>query len=276
MKSDNVLHTKLIDLDVINKEYLNESVESISNQSAFILNTFIDSRVSNETEFKLLDGSSHTQFPLDKLINVSERYLNGFVNARGGTLWFGINSSGRVIGQNLYEHSSRSIVDEIQFKICERLREWKPLRYTQKVINSVKISVIDLIKIDDEEKVGYVIPNKKVFKISIDPIENVIFSSSKMNNFVVYIRQLNSLCAYTDKTLQHQIGKRQIDKLNKKGVDMDEDDESDIDFGDNEDDKGWIDVNALREGLQCDVNSNVGYRKRIGKLFQDIHNALPV
>ena len=109
--------------------------------------------------------------------------------------------------------------------------------------------MIDIIQIDEEEKVGFVIPNKKVISARVLPIEdgesgeNVVFSSSERNGGAVYVRQLSSICAYTDRSMQQQIGKRQIDKLNDGG-----DSDSEIDF-DDDDERDWVDLEGSRHDI---------------------------
>eukprot|EP00483_Globobulimina_turgida_P003901 UN03909 len=132
----------------------------------------------------------------------------------------------------------------MQLKICEKLREWKPTKYIQKLMASLRIDMVDILCIDDGESCGYVMPNKKIIVAHIDTIcdcegGQVIFS----NNNCVYVRQLSSLCAYSDVGMERQIGKRQIDKLNKLN---DSGSESDIDF-DDDDEKDWIHVQQLRK-----------------------------
>lgn len=292
--SNNIFHTKLIKLKEINESYLTEDSESIYNKNKFVLNTFINLTENNKIEFKQIMNNNSGQFPLKKIVNIMERYLNGFINMNGGTIYFGINDNGRIIGQCLYNNNCRKILDEIQLKICEKLREWKPMKYTQKLIKNINIECVDLIKIDDKEKVGFILPNLKIIKATIKPLfyendeknnnnEQIIFSSSSNNQNVVYVRQLSSLCAYTDKTMQQQIGKRQIHKLNKIGTSIDED-LSDIDF-DDDDEKDWIDVDKMRNDIyHSNLNQNYytkyfkgGYTKSITNLFQNIYNsALPI
>eukprot|EP00484_Ammonia_sp_Unknown_P018294 CAMPEP_0197035752 /NCGR_PEP_ID=MMETSP1384-20130603/13457_1 /TAXON_ID=29189 /ORGANISM="Ammonia sp." /LENGTH=503 /DNA_ID=CAMNT_0042465849 /DNA_START=22 /DNA_END=1533 /DNA_ORIENTATION=+ len=308
--SHNICHTKLFELDEINKSYLTEDSESRHQQNKWVLNTFIDLTESSEIEFKLLPSTHSGCLPTAQMIAVMERYLNAFINVNGGTIYFGVDDMGRVCGQSLYHKNARKVLDELQLFICEKLREWKPAKYTQQLIQSVQISMIDIIKMDDKEKVGFVLPNKKIIKASIQPIfevdvdeeekekekekeskkKQVVFSSSASNGNVVYCRQLSSLCCYRDRSMQQQIGKRQILKLNKSCLAQESDDEdcSDIDF-DDDDEKDWIDVNALRPQYQSQrepptaysylMPSNYfdgSYTKRISNIFQNIHNSLPI
>ena len=268
--SHDIAHTKLLDLEETDNRYLNEHSQSMQSRNRFILNTVTDVREGTENEFKCLEamtagfpsrsssGTSSTLkvFPMHKMVNIMERYLNGFINMNGGTIYFGITAEGRIVGQDLYGGNARKLVDEIEVKMCEKLREWKPAKYVQKLVKSVEIEMIDIVQIDEEEQVGFVVPDKKVISAKIMPIaqeqsafsgcaqsENVVFSSSERNGGVVYVRQLSSLCAYTDCTLRQQIGKRQIDKLNVDG-----DSDSEIDF-DDDDEKDWIDVEGMRRDI---------------------------
>eukprot|EP01083_Nonionella_stella_P052069 138308_1 len=278
--SKNIHHTQLIALDEINTKYLTEHSESMSNKPRFVLNTTINVRENNEIEFKLFDGSKRATFPMDKVVHIMERYLNGFVNMNGGAIYIGIDDDGRVIGQDLYHCHARKILDEIQLRICQKLREWTPKQYTQRLMRLIKIDMIDVIRIDDAQQVGFVVPNKKVIKASIATVQdskgnNVIFGSSQVNHGCVYVRHLSSLCAYRDDTMQQQIGKRQICKLN---MNNESECESDIDF-DDDDEKDWIDVDELRNDIEYNAKRNSYfdpslYAKRITNMFQNIHNTL--
>lgn len=295
--SNNIFHTKLYNLDEINNKYLTEDSESIYSKDKFVMNTFINLTENGHIEFKQINGSNYNSnlFPLKKIVNIMERYLNGFINMNGGTIYFGINDNGRICGQSLYNQNCRKILDMIQLKICERLREWKPSKYTQQLIKNIDIKCIDLIQIDDKEKVGYIIPNKKIIKASIKPIymehtddeekKQVIFQSSSYNKNVVYVRQLSSLCAYIDDRMEQQIGKRQIHKINViGGGGMDESDLSDIDF-DDDDEKDWIDVDKMRNDIYYSdkmkrANSRYfdgSYTKCVTNILQNIYNkSLPI
>ena len=285
--SQDIAHTKLLDLEEINNRYLNEDSESIHSQHRFILNTVIDVREGTEIEFKCIEpmtsSGSPSIFPMHKMVNIMERYLNGFINMNGGTIYFGITAEGRIVGQDLFGGNARKLVDEIEVKMCEKLREWKPAKYVQKLVQSVQIEMIDIVQIDEEEQVGFVVPNKKVISAKIMPIEqeqneseNVVFSSSERNGGVVYVRQLSSLCAYTDCTMRQQIGKRQIDKLN---VDDNGDSDSEIDF-DDDDEKDWIDVEGMRRDIG-DEGRGRGYimyfdGQSLVNLWRNMQKALPL
>eukprot|EP01083_Nonionella_stella_P237889 834121_1 len=82
--STNIYHTKLYKLSDIHNNYLTENSESIYNKNKFILNTFLNLRENDEIEFKLLLDTNNNKFPMDKMIIIMERYLNGFINAKGG------------------------------------------------------------------------------------------------------------------------------------------------------------------------------------------------
>ena len=178
---------------------------------------------------------------------------------------------------------------------------------TQQLIKNVEIKCVDLIQMDDKEKVGFIVPDRKVIKATIKPIfvddtdeekdkekekqkeqKQVIFQSSSSNKNVVYVRQLSSLCAYTDDTMQQQIGKRQIHKINVIGSGgngvMDDSDLSDIDF-DDDDEKDWIDVDKMRNDIYySDVMKRANsryfdgsYTKCVTNILQNIYNkALPI
>ena len=251
-----ISHTKLLDLDSIHSQYLNEDSQSIHSQNRFILNTVLDVREGAEIEFKCLEAmttpgypSESKVFPMHKMVDVMERYLNGFINTNGGTIYFGITAEGRIVGQDLYGGNARKLLDDIEVSLCEKLREWTPAKYVRKLVDHIEVNMIDIVQIDEEEHVGFVIPDKKVISARIMPIaeeeeeENVVFTSSERNGGVVYVRQLSSLCAYTDCTMRQQIGKRQIDKLNVDG-----DSDSEIDFED-DDEKDWVDVEGMRRDI---------------------------
>jgi len=295
--STDIARTTLLDLDEIHSRYLTVSSESKHSETKFILNTVLDVREGTEIEFKCLDAqcpsssSNLKVFPMHKMVNVMERYLNGFINMNGGTIYFGITAEGRIVGQDLHGGNARKLVDELEVKMCEKLREWRPSQYVQKLVKSVEIEMIDIVQIDEEEQVGFVLPHKKVISAHIMPIargdgvdgvsvqneENVVFSSSERNGGAVYVRQLSSLCAYTDRSMRQQIGKRQIDKLN-----IDGDSDSEIDF-DDDDERDYVVIEGQRRGAGRE-RSDGGYLSYfdgqtfpyLSNLWRNMQRALPL
>jgi predicted HTH transcriptional regulator len=64
----------------------------------FIQYEFYPQDESRTTEFKSLTASRQ---PLARIIDLTEKYMNAFLNAEGGTIHFGIEDDGMIVGLSL-------------------------------------------------------------------------------------------------------------------------------------------------------------------------------
>ena len=55
----------------------------------------------------------------EMIIEVADKYLNAFINSKGGTLYFGIHDNGTVIGQKMIDTKKQ---DELTLGIDQRLK----------------------------------------------------------------------------------------------------------------------------------------------------------
>eukprot|EP01084_Bolivina_argentea_P274376 467655_1 len=156
------------------KSYL--TIDNLSNHSndIYVSNTKINCHEDIHNEFKLCRNGFH----YDLLM----KYLNGFVNSDGGSIYFGINDDGIVKGVN-YNNKQ---IDKLLCKVDERLKQWAPKQYYDNLKRSVKIKFIKLIQFDDVNKIGYIIPNSVVIKCSISTISGdsnqIMFTDSYTNS----------------------------------------------------------------------------------------------
>jgi len=86
------------------------------------------------TEFKMLPG----RFPLHPIKSLLPKYLNGFFNSKGGTLYLGVNDFGIVVGIPLTYRER----DKIRIYVDNTLRSFEPSIASRKDITSV--SYIDM------------------------------------------------------------------------------------------------------------------------------------
>eukprot|EP01084_Bolivina_argentea_P022040 40933_1 len=152
------------------------------------------------------------------MASIMSRYLNGFINLNGGSIYFGIQEDGKVVGCDINLPINK-IVDQLYQLLYSKLHKWKPLEYGSELRAKIKIQKIDIIKQYQQHCV--IIPNNVVLVASINPIydsqkQQIIFSNELG---WTYQREGSSLTAYIDRLMKQPMPKRETtSQFNYKSV----------------------------------------------------------
>eukprot|EP01084_Bolivina_argentea_P254284 427473_1 len=206
----NIQEIHIISLDNVTANYLNDKKDTISSKDRFVWNTTINCVENNSIEFKNFSRVEYNKGFKENFVKMIEKYLNGFINMNGGTIYIGITDKGIIKGIDFINNGEFDILQQL---LPERLNKWKPDIFTRTIIKSLKFEMKEIIVTNYMEKCAYIIPNYKVIEASIKPVydknKQVICTAS---DGFVYCREGSSLAVYSDiaMTVNHRCGKRKV------------------------------------------------------------------
>eukprot|EP01084_Bolivina_argentea_P255739 430275_1 len=117
MSARNIRPTMHISLQQIQNNYLSQGF-SIESKDKYIFKTRLNVIEDKKHEFKLCSNG----FKFDILLD----YMNGFINTKGGTIYFGIDDNGIVYGVQNFD---RKRIDKLLIHIDSHLKKWTPVKW---------------------------------------------------------------------------------------------------------------------------------------------------
>ena len=137
---------------------MNEQHESISTHTTYVLDRKLDCQETNMIEFKSFGIVKYNKEFRKDFLYMIEKYLNGFVNMNGGSIYIGITDHAQVKGIDFIDDKE---LDKIRQLLPDKLKKWNPEKYTRSLLQSLKIEIKNIVCIDNTENCGYMLPTKK-------------------------------------------------------------------------------------------------------------------